>query len=226
MLSHVVLWAMLMSIISMQMTVSGRTQTPSTRRLISSCSGERALEQLNYSLIKGRAWSVISRSCSVSNLIFIPSRIMWSQRDPALRKTGQGNVFIKNLDEAIDNKVCLPHISQEESALNTSRHFMIPLPHSAMFYLARSLLTNRVALAAMAMFIMRQPRPRILPSRLSMECFLTIRRFMSAIIFLERSGTTSRAVHTLTCSYRSVNPNSKRCVHSSRTCMSRISIQR
>ncbi|KAG6917977.1 hypothetical protein DXG01_017161 [Tephrocybe rancida] len=49
--------------------------------------GERALEQLNYSLIKNRA-----------------CRIMWSQRDPALRKTGQGNVFIKNLDEAIDNK--------------------------------------------------------------------------------------------------------------------------
>jgi polyadenylate-binding protein len=49
--------------------------------------GERALEQLNYSLIKNRA-----------------CRIMWSQRDPALRKTGQGNIFIKNLDEAIDNK--------------------------------------------------------------------------------------------------------------------------
>ncbi|KAG9126535.1 Protein phosphatase PP2A regulatory subunit B [Ceratobasidium sp. 392] len=52
-----------------------------------SIDGERALDQLNYSIIENR-----------------PCRIMWSQRDPALRKTGQGSIFIKNLDEGIDNK--------------------------------------------------------------------------------------------------------------------------
>ena len=88
-------------------------------------SGERALEQLNYSLIKGRAWSVVSGFCSASNFISILSRIMWSQRDPALRKTGQGNVFIKNLDEAIDNKVGHPHFLERKTCLSlagTSRY--------------------------------------------------------------------------------------------------------
>lgn len=48
---------------------------------------ERALDNLNYETIMGR-----------------PIRLMWSQRDPSLRKSGRGNIFIKNLDKAIEQK--------------------------------------------------------------------------------------------------------------------------
>lgn len=55
---------------------------------------ERALDTMNFDVIKVNGRPVGK-----------PIRIMWSQRDPSLRKSGQGNVFIKNLDKSIDNKV-------------------------------------------------------------------------------------------------------------------------
>ncbi|XP_030770079.1 polyadenylate-binding protein 1-like isoform X4 [Rhinopithecus roxellana] len=48
---------------------------------------ERALDTMNFEMLKGQ-----------------PIRLMWSQRDPGLRKSGVGNIFIKNLEDSIDNK--------------------------------------------------------------------------------------------------------------------------
>ena len=63
-----------------------KTQNPDTHRFFegyayvnfhSAADAERVMDTLNYSTIKGRC-----------------CRIMWSHRDPNLRKTGNGNVFL------------------------------------------------------------------------------------------------------------------------------------
>merc|ERR1712130_868682 len=46
----------------------------------------RALDALNYEEIDGR-----------------PCRISWTRRDPSVRKSGVGNLFVKNLDKRMDH---------------------------------------------------------------------------------------------------------------------------
>jgi polyadenylate-binding protein len=55
--------------------------------LCSLLTAERAIATLNYENVKGR-----------------PARIMFSNRDPSLRRNGVGNIFIKKLHPSVDSK--------------------------------------------------------------------------------------------------------------------------
>eukprot|EP00071_Canis_lupus_P011464 XP_005631854.1 polyadenylate-binding protein 4-like [Canis lupus familiaris] len=55
---------------------------------------QRALDTMNFDVLRGR-----------------PLRLMWSQRDAHLRKSGVGNVFIKNLDRSVDDKALFERFS-------------------------------------------------------------------------------------------------------------------
>ena len=54
----------------------------------SSADAEKALMELNYAPVKGR-----------------PCRIMWSQRDPATRRSAVANIFVKNLGPSVTSQV-------------------------------------------------------------------------------------------------------------------------
>ncbi|XP_043701551.1 polyadenylate-binding protein 7-like [Telopea speciosissima] len=67
-------------------SMSGRSLGYGYANFITTQDAIRAIEKLNHTPLNGK-----------------PIRIMWSHRDPDARKTGVGNLFVKNLNDSIDN---------------------------------------------------------------------------------------------------------------------------
>ncbi|XP_042516021.1 polyadenylate-binding protein 7-like [Macadamia integrifolia] len=67
-------------------SMSGRSLGYGYANFITTHDAIRAIEKLNHTPLNGK-----------------PIRIMWSHRDPDARKNGIGNLFVKNLNDSIDN---------------------------------------------------------------------------------------------------------------------------
>ncbi|XP_042511837.1 polyadenylate-binding protein 7-like [Macadamia integrifolia] len=67
-------------------SMSGKSLGYGYANFITTQDATRAMEKLNHTLLNGK-----------------PIRIMWSHRDPDARKNGIGNLFVKNLNDSIDN---------------------------------------------------------------------------------------------------------------------------
>lgn len=74
------------------------------------CRDQSRMQSLGYAYVNYSNTQEAANALEILNFAPIngkPIRIMYSHRDPSIRKSGRANVFIKNLDKSIDNKALL-----------------------------------------------------------------------------------------------------------------------
>jgi len=71
------------------------------------CRDSETKNSLNYGYVNYHSHTDAVRALNNINFYKLDNRdirIMWSEQDASVRKSGVGNIFVKNLDESIDNK--------------------------------------------------------------------------------------------------------------------------